>query len=243
MSCDEHLQARVAWEAKPALRQVYTHLFRAILAQTVPGSVLEVGGGAGRFKEFCPTAVVSDLVPSPYVDLVADAQHLPVKDESFDNIALFDVLHHIPVPKLFLAEAMRVLRPNGRLVMMEPAVTPGSYLFYRCFHPEPLDLSADPLSADALSTDEPYDSNQAIPVLLATKHRQRLQDEFPGLRLQRRLWLSFAAYPLSGGLRPWSMLSGGGARRLLELEDRLPQAIARLLAFRILLVFTKVSTA
>ena len=73
MGCNEHEAARGARDSKPVLRTVYGHLFRRILAEMVPGSVLEIGGGAGRFKDYCPQAVITDLVGSPYVDHVADA--------------------------------------------------------------------------------------------------------------------------------------------------------------------------
>ncbi len=239
MTTSEHAQARLAWDRKPVLRAVYGHLFGKILANLVPGSVLELGGGAGRFKEFCRCAIVSDLVVSPYVDLVADAQRLPFGDSCFDNIVLFDVLHHISVPRLFLREAERILKPGGRVVMMEPAITAGSYLFYRYFHPEPLDLSIDPLRVAPLSSSEPYDSNQAIPTLLALRYREQLKAAVPALELETVQWLSVLAYPLSGGLRPWSLVGAGAAKHLLALEDRLPQRLARHLAFRVMLVLSR----
>ena len=234
---EEHAAAILAWDRKPVLRTVYQHLYWRVVGELVPGSVLEVGGGASRLKEFCNEAVVSDLVPSPFVDFAANAEMLPCADSSFDNIVLFDVLHHIPVPRRFLAEAERVLRPGGRLVMMEPAITVGSYLFYRFFHQEPFDLSVDPLSSVPLCSGEPYDANQAVPVLLASQARARLPGLCPSLALLKAEWLSYLAYPLSGGLRPWSLLSARAAGFLLSVEDRIPDWLGRHLAFRVMLVF------
>lgn len=37
---------------------------------------------------------------------------------------MIDVLHHLAKPKLFFGEARRILEPGGRLIMIEPAVTP-----------------------------------------------------------------------------------------------------------------------
>ena len=65
---------------------------------------------------------------------------------------------------------------------------------------------------------DPYDSNQAIPTLLATRDRERFHRLFPDLRIARVDWFSFAAYPLSGGFQRWSLLSAGMARRLLQIE-------------------------
>ena len=236
---EEHVAARHAWDSKPVLRTVYDHLYRHVVAELAPGSILEVGGGASRLTEYCSHAIVSDLMPSPFVQLAADAQRLPFAADSFDNIVLFDVLHHIPVPRHFLAEAGRVLRPEGRLIMMEPAITKGSYLFYRFLHPEPFDLSADPLAESALSSDEPYDANQAIPTLLATRDCSRLKQAFPQFAITKSEWLSLLAYPMSGGLRPWSLLSARAAARLLAMEDRMPAWLRRRLAFRIMLVMQR----
>ena len=238
MAYEEHVAARHAWDCKPVLRTVYDHLYRHVVSELAPGSILEVGGGASRLTEYRSHAIISDLMPSPFVQLAADAQQLPFAAGSFDNIVLFDVLHHIPVPRRFLAEAERVLRPEGRLIMMEPAITAGSYLFYRFLHPEPFDLSVDPLAEAALSSDEPYDAN-AIPTLLATRDRSRLGQAFPQFRLTKSEWLSLFAYPMSGGLRPWSLLSASAARRLLSMEDRMPEWLRRRLAFRMMLVLQR----
>jgi SAM-dependent methyltransferase len=239
MSPHPHVAARDVWNRKPVLRCLYDHFYRRMLAALAPGSVLEVGGGASQFRRYRADAIVSDIIPSPYVDVVADAQLLPFADSSFDNIVVLDVLHHIPLPCRFLAEAQRVLRPGGHLVMMEPAITLGSYLFYRFLHPEPFDLSVDPLSDRPLSSDEPYDANQAIPVLLADRYRRQVVDSYPALVPDSVQWLSFIAYPLSGGLRPWSLISARMAERLLRLEDRVPPRLARHFAFRLIYVLRR----
>lgn len=76
---------------------------------------------------------------------VADAQRLPFADSCAVNIEMVDVLHHIEFPAAFFREAERVLQNGGRQLMIEPAITLGSTLFYRLFHPEPVRTSADAL--------------------------------------------------------------------------------------------------
>lgn len=49
---------------------------------------------------------------------VADAEHLPFADESFDIVYSWGVLHHTPNPPAALAEAQRVLAPGGELKVM-----------------------------------------------------------------------------------------------------------------------------
>jgi hypothetical protein len=103
-----------------------------------------------------------------------------------------------------------VLRVDGRIVMVEPAITWGSALFYRLFHEEPVRTSADPLVEGTPNPNrDPYDSNQAIPTLIATRDRDRFHAMFPTLRIRRVDWFSLAVYPLSGGFKAWTLVPVG----------------------------------
>ncbi len=48
----------------------------------------------------------------------ADAERLPFKDNSFDIVYSFGVLHHTPDTQKAINEAYRVLKPNGKCVIM-----------------------------------------------------------------------------------------------------------------------------
>lgn len=54
------------------------------------------------------------------VDQVCDALHLPFKDGSFDSYASFEVLEHIDYPEQYFAEASRVLRKGGKMLVSVP---------------------------------------------------------------------------------------------------------------------------
>ena len=120
--------------------------------------------------------------------------------------------------------------------MVEPAITPVSWPFYRFFHDEPLQLRADPLAAPIDSPRDPFDANQAIPTLLFVRQPQRFAARFPALSLVRVEWLSLLAYPLTGGFRSWSLIPARLVEPLLKLEGRLLPAVGRLMAFRLLAV-------
>ena len=50
----------------------------------------------------------------------ADATALPFRAASFRTVFVRDLLHHMPDPAPVLAEAMRVLAPGGRFLLLEP---------------------------------------------------------------------------------------------------------------------------
>jgi SAM-dependent methyltransferase len=54
----------------------------------------------------------------PGTTMQADAENLPFPDESFDVVYSWGVIHHTPDTEGCVAEALRVLRPGGRIVLM-----------------------------------------------------------------------------------------------------------------------------
>jgi len=245
MALDERIATQAQqWRSKPVLRKIYADLYRRMAAACVPGRTLEVGGGSGGFKEFAPDCISSDLLFAPWLDVVADAQSLPFARASLANIVLFDVLHHLPFPRRFLAEAARVLRPGGRIVFVEPAITPLSWPFYRFLHHEPVRLGVDPLSADEpLSSPDAFDSNQAVPTLLTGRCRAALAQLFPELELSSVRQVSLLAYPLSGGFKPWSLLPHAAVDGLLAFERRVEPLLGAFMGFRLLAVIEKKAAA
>ena len=229
---------RGIWERKPVLRVVYDDFYDRIAAACRSGLTIEIGGGSGNLKQRLEEVVATDIQSAPWLDCVADAQRLPFADACAANIVMVDVLHHLEFPRVF-REAERVLRAGGRVLMVEPAITWGSTLFYRLFHHEPVRTSADAL-ADGVPDPrrDPYASNQAIPTLLATRESDRFHRLFPALRIARVEWFALAAYPLSGGFKPWSLVSEGLARRMLRMERTIEPTVGRA-AFRMMLTIEK----
>jgi SAM-dependent methyltransferase len=228
------------WKEKPVLRLIYDDFYQRIAAACVGGLTVELGGGIGNLKQRLDDVVSTDIQFGHWLDCVADAQRLPFADGFVSNIVMVDVLHHVEFPINFFREAARVLRPGGRIVMVEPAITWGSTLFYRLLHHEPVVTSADPLASGVPDPKrDPYDSNQAIPTLIATRDRARFHQRFPDLRIRRVDWFSFASYPMSGGFKPWCLLPAGLAPALLRIERSLEPGIGRLAAFRMLIIVDK----
>jgi SAM-dependent methyltransferase len=231
---------RQIWDTKPVLRTIYGEIFDRIALRCVPGTSLEIGGGIGNLKTRLPDLWTSDIQYGPWLDLVADAQCLPFADGVLGNIVMLDVLHHVEFPILFFREAARKLRPGGRIIMVEPAITWGSTLFYRLIHHEAVDMSVDPLlEGNARADRNPYDSNQALPTLIATRYRDRFHQLLPDLEIIEANWFSFAVYPLSGGFKPWSLIPSRLAPALLRWERAFETIAGPIFGFRMLLAIEK----
>jgi SAM-dependent methyltransferase len=231
---------REIWDQKAVLRLLYDDMFQRIADCAVEGPTLELGGGVGNLKAKIPSLISSDIQFAPWLDLVVDAQRLPFGDDSLANIVMLDVLHHIEFCSLLFREASRVLRPGGRVVLLEPGITVGSTLFYRLLHHESVAMNVDPLAEGSPHRGrDPYASNQAIPTLIATRYKERFHRKFPDLRIREAQWFSFIAYPCSGGFKRWSLIGEEAARKLLSLERRLEPFLGRLFGFRLLMVIER----
>lgn len=83
------------------------------------GLILEVGCAQ---KRFCSKSVGIDIKRSQLHDrdIVADAQHMPFKDSSFETIFAGEVIEHLENPQLFISEAKRITKNGGRLILTTP---------------------------------------------------------------------------------------------------------------------------
>ena len=103
------------------------------LGGAMPGRLLEVGCGRGRFLDRMRRAgwrvqgtdfdpVVAQQVRDKYglqVD-VGDLVALGYPADTYDAIAMSQVIEHVHDPRALLEECRRVLRPGGRLVLSTP---------------------------------------------------------------------------------------------------------------------------
>ncbi|NPV07519.1 MAG: class I SAM-dependent methyltransferase [Anaerolineae bacterium] len=96
------------------------------------GRVLDVGSGAGNMVHHLArygSVIGVDNAWAPltvawqrgYRSLPAEATALPFAPESFDLVALLDVIEHSPDDRGMVAEAYRVCRPGGLVVVTTPA--------------------------------------------------------------------------------------------------------------------------
>jgi SAM-dependent methyltransferase len=232
---------REIYRRKGALRRVYHDLLLRIRKELAPGLTVELGCGSGNAKDLLHESVSVDVIPASWVDVAADGQALPFRDGSVANLVLVDVLHHMAQPGRFLHEAERVLVSDGRIVMVEPAITPVSWFFYRFLHHEGVDFSADPLdwgSSERVNgaAHDPFVGNQAVPTLLLRKSGL---DAFEHLRVEKTAFMGLFAYPLSGGFQRWSLIPPSLVGPLLKLEEKAMPILGRVMAFRLFAVIRR----
>lgn len=142
-SAAEHYFARHAgeWDDLRALHSPDAEVERGLaeaLADAPLGHALDIGTGTGRMAElFAASAeriVALDKnlemlrlaraklqhLPTAQIELVqGDFSDLPFADAGFDTVLLHQVLHFAPDPAPVLAEAARVLRPGGRIAIVD----------------------------------------------------------------------------------------------------------------------------
>jgi hypothetical protein len=145
-SIEQHLiemrANQTAWRQRPLLRQVYGRFYELIRRELapLPGPIVELGSGIGAIKEFIPACVTTDIFPNPWLDRQENAYALSFADSSVSNLILLDVFHHLIYPGTALDEFHRVLSANGRVIILEPAMSLLGKLIYGLFHHEPLGL-------------------------------------------------------------------------------------------------------
>lgn len=218
--CTTELRRQVIQE-KSYLRQIYQEWYAAIAAALPAGTepVLELGSGAGFLTDFISGLITSEILYCPDVSIVLDGQQLPFADRALRAIVMTNVLHHLPQPRRFFAEAARCVLPGGVVVMIEPWVTAWSRLVYTNLHHEPFDPEApvwELPSGGPLSN-----ANVALPWIIFERDRGQFERELPEWQIRAiKAGMPFC-YLVSGGVSLRSLMPGWSFGYWRQIESSL----------------------
>lgn len=238
---DSPCARRDAWLAlrrKGFLRRLHADWYDLISQGlgSVPGPVLELGAGLASAQFDFPRRLRTDVQVQPGLDCCADAQALPVRPGSLGGIILVNTLHHIPDVRKFFHQASQALRPGGRIVMIEPWITPFSQLVYTYLHHEPCRPKA---KTWAFTSSGPLSgANEALAWMIFHRDQAIFRRDFSELDPVVLQPIMPVRYLLSGGLRPVSFLPGWAYPTVAWIEGRFA-ACNRFLAMFALIVVEK----
>lgn len=130
----------------------YSEWLEMVRSVVKDGPILDLGTPRPFQKEMAVVRDVSaspvfcaDYVPSPDVDLLADAHELPFADGSIGGLLCSHVLEHVRDPYSVVQEVRRIMKPGGLayftvLDFWPYHANPGVYPDYHRFKPDAIDL-------------------------------------------------------------------------------------------------------
>ncbi len=215
---------------KKQLNILYKAFYRELLSGfSSRKKIIELGSGGGFIKQMRPNTVTSDVLHAPGVDIVFQAEKIPFNDHSVDGFVMLNVFHHIKDPQKALKEMSRVLKVNGKIVMIEPWNSPFSRFIYTHFHHEVFDPRSK--SWKIKGKKRMTDANGANPWIIFVRDRELFYSLFPELTIQTVRPHTPFSYLLSGGLsRPATIISPL-MPSLIKAEERLCKVLPFLSMF------------
>lgn len=186
---------------KKFLETLYKDFYLILKSHSVKlpkGKKIELGSGAGFIKEMIPDVITSDVIKLPMCDAVINAEKMRFADTSVSAIYMLNTFHHIKNPKKALTEFQRVLKKDGKVIMIEPYNSVWGRFIYKNFHYEGFNETAGwrikgngPLS----------DANNALPWIIFERDRELFEKLFPNLKISYFKPHTPIRYLLSGGLK------------------------------------------
>ena len=185
---------------KRFLKRIYEDWYSTFTKNAINypnGKFVEIGSGGGFLKDVFPEVITSDILELDCCEMVFSAEKMPFEDKSLDMIMMVNVFHHIPHSRLFLDEAYRTLRENGKVVMVEPANTLFSRFIYRNFHHEPFEPTGD---WEIESSGPLSGANIALPWIVFERDKAKFRSLYPDFEIKKITYHTPLRYLISGGV-------------------------------------------
>jgi SAM-dependent methyltransferase len=152
---------------------------------------------------------------------------------------MVDVFHHLRYPGTALKEFHRVLRPGGRVILMEPGLSALGYIVYGPLHPEPIGTAKQiQWSAPPGWSPEHIDYYSAQGNATRIFVQKYFADQLQGWKIVKAQPIAALAYAASGGYSG-PQLYPTIAYPLVKFLEKLLQPFPALFATRLLVVLEK----
>jgi SAM-dependent methyltransferase len=235
---------------KPLIREVFKEFYDVCMAMDqkhfdgVAGRRVELGAGTSLFKKYYPEIDSTDVQPAPHLDAVLDAENMDLESESVRALFCINCFHHFPDPSKFFREALRVLKPGGGCVVIDPYFGMlAGILYKRLFSSEAYDreargwgYSVQPGTTDLLP-------NQALSYITFFRDRAKFDALSPQLEIvETRILRNYLRYLLSGGLN-FRQIIPTFAGPLLRVFEGALSPLARVFALHHVVVIRKLRLA
>jgi SAM-dependent methyltransferase len=235
---------RAMLDRKPMLRDVFiefNQLFKKLADRFLPANGLEIelGAGVAPMRDSYPEVLATDVVVSPDLDRVLNAQDMNLADGTVRVFYGQNCFHHFPQPDQFFSELERTLAPSGGAILLEPYYGPlASFLYKRLFSTEGFDKSYPAWETPAIG---PMNgANQALSYIVFVRDREEFSRKYPSLEIvhEQRIG-NYLKYLLSGGLN-FKQLLPDWTVGTISLMEKLLWPLNRWFALHHVIVLRKV---
>ena len=233
-------------DKKRMLREVFTefhHLFRKLERQFLTGKGVEVelGAGVSPMRDSYPEVLATDIVDTPHLDRVINAEAMDLSDNSVRAIYGQNCFHHFPHPDQFLDELDRVLVPGGGAILLEPYYGPfATFMYKRLFRTEGFDKTYP--SWETPTTGPMNGANQALSYIVFIRDRAQFELKHPTLKIVHQQPAgNYLKYLLSGGLN-FRQLVPDSFTGSIGLLEKLISPLNRWAALHHVIIIRKVAT-
>ncbi len=111
------------------LFQAYKKKFDLIKNRIKNNKSLEIGSGSGIASYFLKNIITSESKKTSNTNLAFNVYRNKLK-KKVGIILMVDVFHHLHRPCVAIKNLKKSLKKNGKIVMLEPYVSPISFIFY-----------------------------------------------------------------------------------------------------------------